>query len=141
LHVECSTFEVFEALPKPDDFALSLNCRIITRRPKDGKAAYSVYYWGHMLDKAKPMLMKYEHGIHTDAWWKQKSYRKSGKWGWLIKFWIPMPTWLFRNAETRMFSVDARLKLAEGLETLRTSEQMSVSHLRKERNMILNAAL
>lgn len=80
--------------------------------------------------------------------------------GWYLKFWIPIPTRLFLKRETRMFRIHAQICMMDqeeekpdrfetgledvisewgrendGVSSLEAKTEMSVSHLRKERDM------
>ena len=79
--------------------------------------------------------------------------------GWYLKFWIPIPTRLFLKRETRMFQIRAQIWMVDqeeekpdrfetgfeavdnewgrdgGVSSLETKTEMTVSHLRKERDM------
>ncbi|KDR85998.1 hypothetical protein GALMADRAFT_132613 [Galerina marginata CBS 339.88] len=73
----------------------------------------------------------------------------TGARGWYLKFWVPIPTRLFEKRETRSFNIHARvwmmgdeqraLSLDENKDgkvfPLLTDSEMTVSHLRKEREM------
>lgn len=79
--------------------------------------------------------------------------------GWYLKFWIPIPTRLFLKRETRIFKISAQIWMVDqkeerfdrfetglkgvnsgwstedGVPSLEAETRMTVSHLRKERDM------
>jgi hypothetical protein len=72
-----------------------------------------------------------------------------GVWGWYLRFWAPIPVSLFAKTETRTFRIEARVRLRSWMDDyemlndgalsdfdiLSAQGDMSVSHLRKEREM------
>lgn len=63
--------------------------------------------------------------------------------GWVLRFWIPIPTHLFVKRETRSFIIEPKVWLVDDKrdlphenKALTTTAEMTISHLRREREMI-----
>jgi hypothetical protein len=118
----------------------------------DPEAYHTVHYIGAKLqdDQGKRLPLVHENGITIEPEWV-RSYGKTigkgrnpnergigiGKRGWYLKIWVPIPMNLFRKRETRTFLLRACVWIGDDKgDFVETMEEMTVSHLRREREMI-----
>lgn len=115
----------------------------------DTEAAHTVHYLGAKLQdsQGKSLPLLHENGITIEPEWV-RSYGKTignanergtgiGKRGWYLKVWVPIPMHLFRKRETRTFVLRAYVWIGDNEGGfVESMEEMTVSHLRREREMI-----
>jgi len=118
----------------------------------DTGASYATYYTGSELhdEQGEPLPLTHERGITIKPEWV-RSYGKTtgtggnsnergisiGKRGWYMRIWVPIPMKLFVKRETRSFLLQTCVWIGddEG-DFVECKEEMTISHLRREREMI-----
>jgi hypothetical protein len=140
----------------PDIRMLDIQCctqeKLSVYSEFDTEASYSVCYTGARLqdDRGKPLPLMHENGITIEPEWI-RSYGKTigkggnpnergisiGKRGWYLKIWVPIPMKLFVKRETRAFVLRVCVWIGgDDGDFVESKGEMTVSHLRKEREMI-----
>jgi hypothetical protein len=56
---------------------------------------------------------------------------RDGNFGWYIYFWIPIPFALFQRAETKVFKIDAKVRINGEDGFLHASSDFTLSRLRR----------
>ncbi|KAF4584851.1 hypothetical protein EYR40_001667 [Pleurotus pulmonarius] len=117
----------------------------------DSDSWYDVKYGGAVCRDGMRSTVVPAAGIHVAAQWdrtykrraeptdgarKSKSLDLPAERGWVLRFWIPIPTHLFVKRETRSFVIESKVWLVDEDKALTTSAEMTISHLRREREMI-----
>ncbi|KAF4604459.1 hypothetical protein EYR40_003233 [Pleurotus pulmonarius] len=117
----------------------------------DSDSWYDVKYGGAVCRDGMRSTVVPAAGIHVAAQWdrtykrraeptdgarKSKSLDLPAERGWVLRFWIPIPTYLFVKRETRSFVIESKVWLVDADKALTTSAEMTISHLRREREMI-----
>ena len=143
-------------LALPDIRMLDIQCSTKSKpsiySEYDTEASHTVHYLGAKLQdsRGKPLPLLHENGITIEPEWV-RSYGKIigkggnpnergigiGERGWYLKIWVPIPMLLFRKRETRTFLLRAGVWIGddEG-DIVEATAEMTVSHLRREREMI-----
>jgi hypothetical protein len=138
LHLISENIDNFTLVRHLNMANIALDCRNIPSHPKRPAATYSVSFTGQMVDVFEPPKIKHEKGIHIGMPWQLGGptyYGKTGTWGWWTRIWVPVPVCLLDKVETKKFRLDVRFQMVEGSEPLKASEEMSVSHLRRDKEM------
>ncbi|KAF9495655.1 hypothetical protein BDN71DRAFT_862735 [Pleurotus eryngii] len=129
----------------------------------DSDSWYSVKYGGAVCRDGMRSTVVPAAGIHVAAQWERTYKRRAepiepavgtsarrpksldlpAERGWVLRFWIPIPTHLFVKRETRSFIIESKVWLVDDKrdlphedKALTTTAEMTISHLRREREMI-----
>ncbi|KDQ31604.1 hypothetical protein PLEOSDRAFT_1111869 [Pleurotus ostreatus PC15] len=128
----------------------------------DADSWYSVAYGGAVCRDGMRSAVVPAAGIHVAAQWERTYKRRAdpldvegagarrpkarevpAERGWVLRFWIPIPTHLFVKRETRSFVIEAKVWLADDArelphadKALAATAEMTISHLRRAREMI-----
>lgn len=139
------------------DIQCYTNAKLSIYSEFDPEAYHSVHYTGAKLEDehGKPLPLLHQNGIAIEPEWV-RSYGRTigkgskpnergigiGKRGWLLKIWVPIPMSLFKKRETRTFTLRAGVWIGgdEG-GIVECDSEMTVSHLRKQRQMIRKVGL
>jgi len=162
LHLVCDNFNFIDPTSTPDVSRISIECSTLTFSQYSHTEFYSTSYIGSTsFDTSRIMESS---GIHVEPRWiftvnkkgaiavnkpgdskndrpahtKSKSEEefKDATWGWYLKIWIPVPMRLFERMETRVFNIDAKVSIGDFAQPLSVTAEMSLSHLRKEKEMV-----
>ncbi|KAF4573689.1 hypothetical protein EYR36_008207 [Pleurotus pulmonarius] len=129
----------------------------------DSDSWYDVKYGGAVCRDGMRSTVVPAAGIHVAAQWERTYKRRAdpveppvaatarrsksldlpAERGWVLRFWIPIPTHLFVKRETRSFIIESKVwlvddqrKIPHEEKALTATAEMTISHLRREREMM-----